>query len=180
MFSLLLLTSSHKWKILNKSNDALLDCFKNCWTSWQTFNSSSLPVTLTASLRVRGGIAEHSCCTHCPRFLRARWPAGSASPSVALSTRPWDWPCPRGESTAYLFIFWINKFSSPIIPPALPVRAVPGPLVSELSSTKQQGDGTSHHHRVQHWEGFWFTAGQLSRLEPRFSLPAYYCQMSSK
>lgn len=177
MFSLLLLASSHKWKILNKSNDALLDCFKNRWTSWQIFNSSSSPVTLTASLRVRRGIAEHSCCTHCP-------PSSEPGGQRALQTPPWPFPhaleigLARGVRAQLIYLFFgINKFSSPIIPPALPVRAVPGPLVSELSSAKQQGDGTSHHHRVQH---FWFTAGQPSRLKPHFSLPAYYCQMGSK
>lgn len=100
MFSLLLLMLSHKWKILNKSNDALLDCFKNCWTSWQIFNISSSPVTLIVSLWVRRGITEHSWCTHFPWILGARWPAGSAGSSMALSTRPWDRPCPRAENTA--------------------------------------------------------------------------------
>ena len=58
MFSLLLLILSHKWNILNKSNDALLDHFNNCLTSWQIFNISSSPMTLTVSLWVQWGITE--------------------------------------------------------------------------------------------------------------------------
>lgn len=79
MFSLLLLILSHEWNILNKSNDALLDRFNNCLTSWQIFNSSSSPLTLLASLRVRWGItkAQLACTfpTHPLCSLRAPpWP----------------------------------------------------------------------------------------------------------